>query len=198
MTPPPRRSHHRQTAKGVACYHPGYTLVEKLQTVSTKFRPAAGEQGFAHRLMRHYYDVYILLLRRPEVQAFARRGVQDSQGAALPPGRRKPTSPERRVPSQPQRAPPTRRPTTSRAASIMLAGHLSRTSSRPFAEMAPRAVKVEASRDRQLSLYSSHNWPAVYLGEPRTQPEIFAGRPKTQQFQKVPVLSENFLGCWSG
>ena len=27
-------------AKGVACYDPGYTFVEKLQTVSTKFRSA--------------------------------------------------------------------------------------------------------------------------------------------------------------
>jgi hypothetical protein len=56
-------------AKGVACYDLRYTFVEKLQTVSTKFRlqQQSGESpvGF----MRHYYDVYALL-QRPDVQAF--------------------------------------------------------------------------------------------------------------------------------
>src|SRR6266446_2006382 len=46
-------------AKAVACYDPGYTLVEKQQT--------SGE--LPSDFMRHYYDVYCLL-RRPEVQAF--------------------------------------------------------------------------------------------------------------------------------
>jgi len=56
-------------AKGVACYDPGYTFVEKLQTVSTKFRKQqeTGESPLA--FMRHYYDVYSLL-QRPEVHAF--------------------------------------------------------------------------------------------------------------------------------
>lgn len=56
-------------AKSVACYDPGYTLVEKLQTISTKFRKQQelGEQP--SDFMRHYYDVYSLL-KRPEVQAF--------------------------------------------------------------------------------------------------------------------------------
>lgn len=56
-------------AKGVACYDPGYTFVEKLQTVSTKFRRQQAENGSPVDFMRHYYDVYALL-RRPEVQAF--------------------------------------------------------------------------------------------------------------------------------
>jgi hypothetical protein len=56
-------------AKGVPCYAPGYTFVEKLQTVSTKFRQQqkTGESPIA--FMRHYSDVYNLL-KCPEVQAF--------------------------------------------------------------------------------------------------------------------------------
>jgi hypothetical protein len=56
-------------AKDVACYDAGYTFVEKLQTVSTKFRQQQASREFPLNFMRHYYDVYSLL-RRPEVQAF--------------------------------------------------------------------------------------------------------------------------------
>ncbi|MGO9428138.1 nucleotidyl transferase AbiEii/AbiGii toxin family protein [Rhodoblastus sp.] len=56
-------------AKAVACYDPGYTLVEKLQTISTKFRRQQETGEFPANFMRHYYDVYSLL-KRPEVQAF--------------------------------------------------------------------------------------------------------------------------------
>jgi predicted nucleotidyltransferase component of viral defense system len=56
-------------AKAVACYDPGYTLVEKLQTVSTKFRKQQASGEFPANFMRHYYDVFSLL-QRPEVQAF--------------------------------------------------------------------------------------------------------------------------------
>ena len=47
-------------AKGVACYDPGYTFVEKLQTVSTKFRLQQGSKGSPINFMRHYYDIYSL------------------------------------------------------------------------------------------------------------------------------------------
>jgi hypothetical protein len=56
-------------AKAVACYDPGYTFVEKLQTVSTKFRHQQDSNEFPINFMRHYYDIYSLL-RRPEVQTF--------------------------------------------------------------------------------------------------------------------------------
>ena len=56
-------------AKGVACYDPGYTLVEKLQTVSTKFRQQQKRKTSPTEIMRHYYDVWSLL-QRPEVQSF--------------------------------------------------------------------------------------------------------------------------------
>lgn len=48
-------------AKSIICYHPGYTLVEKLQTIATKFRneQANGTKGV--NFMRQYYDVYCLL-----------------------------------------------------------------------------------------------------------------------------------------
>lgn len=48
-------------AKAVACYHPGYTLVEKLQTVSTKYRKQQEAGGFPENFMRHYYDIFCLL-----------------------------------------------------------------------------------------------------------------------------------------
>jgi hypothetical protein len=56
-------------AKAVACYDPGYTLVEKLQTISTKYRRQQERGDMPVDFMRHYYDVYSLL-RQPSVQAF--------------------------------------------------------------------------------------------------------------------------------
>lgn len=53
----------------VACYHPGYTLVEKLQAISTKYRLQQETGSFPANFMRHYYDVYSLL-QRVEVQSF--------------------------------------------------------------------------------------------------------------------------------
>jgi hypothetical protein len=50
------------TAVGVQCYHPGYTLIEKLQTIIRKYRnkdnPGASDDK---NFMRQYYDVYCLL-----------------------------------------------------------------------------------------------------------------------------------------
>jgi len=58
-------------AQNVLCYSPAYTFVEKLQTVSTKYRQQqAAETGlFPKNFLRHYYDLYCLL-EHPEVQAF--------------------------------------------------------------------------------------------------------------------------------
>lgn len=56
-------------AKDVPCYDPGYTFVEKLQTISTKFRKQQADGSDPAEFMRHYYDVYALL-KRPEVQTF--------------------------------------------------------------------------------------------------------------------------------
>lgn len=59
-------------AVAVPCYSPAYTFVEKLQTVSTKFRQqqaAPSEAGFPKNFLRHYYDLYCLLAC-PEVLAY--------------------------------------------------------------------------------------------------------------------------------
>jgi hypothetical protein len=57
------------TAIDIACYMPGYSLVEKLQTIVRKFRreQETGEEN--PNYMRQYYDVSRLLLRE-DVQAF--------------------------------------------------------------------------------------------------------------------------------
>jgi hypothetical protein len=56
-------------AKAVACYDPRYTFVEKLQTISTKFRQQQEKKNSPLSSMRHYYDAYSLL-QRADVQAF--------------------------------------------------------------------------------------------------------------------------------
>lgn len=56
-------------AMAVPCYSPGYTLVEKLQTISTKYRRQRESGEFPANFMRHYYDV-ARLLGVAEVQAF--------------------------------------------------------------------------------------------------------------------------------
>jgi hypothetical protein len=48
-------------AVDITCYHPGYTFVEKLQTIATKFRQEQADGAERPNLMRQYYDVYCLL-----------------------------------------------------------------------------------------------------------------------------------------
>jgi len=54
----------------IHCYVPGYTLVEKLQAIVTKYRQHqhSGDK-FPPNFMRHYYDVFCLL-QNNGVQAF--------------------------------------------------------------------------------------------------------------------------------
>lgn len=56
-------------AVDIPCYALGYTLVEKLQTVSTKYRKQQETGNFAKNFLRHYYDIYCLL-EQAEAQAF--------------------------------------------------------------------------------------------------------------------------------
>lgn len=56
-------------AVDITCYHPGYTLVEKLQTIATKYRQEQETREERQNLMRQYYDVYCLLAL-PEIQRF--------------------------------------------------------------------------------------------------------------------------------
>lgn len=48
-------------AKQVPCYCPEYTFVEKLQTISTKYRLHQSNQTLPVNFLRHYYDIYKLL-----------------------------------------------------------------------------------------------------------------------------------------
>jgi len=56
-------------AIAVPCYAPTHTFVEKLQTISTKYRRLGESQAFPGNFLRHYYDVYCLL-GLEEVRAF--------------------------------------------------------------------------------------------------------------------------------
>lgn len=56
-------------AMAISCYHPGYTLVEKLQTIATKYRKLPTSEREIPNFMRQYYDVYCLL-GNEEVQSF--------------------------------------------------------------------------------------------------------------------------------
>jgi hypothetical protein len=49
-------------AKSVKCYLPEYTFIEKLQTISTKYRKNKNEKNESPvNFIRHYYDIYMLL-----------------------------------------------------------------------------------------------------------------------------------------
>ncbi|MDO8777428.1 MAG: nucleotidyl transferase AbiEii/AbiGii toxin family protein [Burkholderiaceae bacterium] len=56
----------------VLCYAPTHTFVEKLQTISTKYRRLGEAQAFPANFLRHYYDVYCLL-DLEEVQSFMKQ-----------------------------------------------------------------------------------------------------------------------------
>lgn len=59
-------------AVDVPCYAPTHTFVEKLQTISTKYRRLAEARQFPANFLRHYYDLYCLL-DLPEVQQFMKQ-----------------------------------------------------------------------------------------------------------------------------
>ncbi|MBS0251439.1 MAG: nucleotidyl transferase AbiEii/AbiGii toxin family protein [Proteobacteria bacterium] len=56
-------------ARAVLCYDPCFTFVEKLQTISTKFRQQQQTNDSPRPFMRHYYDVRALL-KLHDVQTF--------------------------------------------------------------------------------------------------------------------------------
>lgn len=55
-------------ALAVKCYCPEYTLVEKLQTVSTKYRQQRNSESMPINFLRHYYDIYRLLAQKSVLQ----------------------------------------------------------------------------------------------------------------------------------
>lgn len=48
-------------ALGIPCYYPEYTMVEKLNAISKKFRQQQQNTTMPVNFLRHYYDVYELL-----------------------------------------------------------------------------------------------------------------------------------------
>lgn len=56
-------------ALNVPCYHMGYTFVEKLQTIATKYRNMVESGNDQVNFIRQYYDIYYLL-QQPEVNEF--------------------------------------------------------------------------------------------------------------------------------
>ena len=67
-------------AIAVPCYAPTHTFVEKLQTISTKYRRLDEARQFPGNFLRHYYDVYCLL-GLDEVQAFMRKPAYQARKA---------------------------------------------------------------------------------------------------------------------
>ena len=59
-------------AVDVPCHVPTHTFVEKLQTISTKYRRLAEAKEFPANFLRHYYYVYCLLDIQ-EVHEFMKR-----------------------------------------------------------------------------------------------------------------------------
>lgn len=57
------------TAIDIICYDPGYTFVEKLQTIATKYRQEQSDSILRKNYMRQYYDIYCLL-KTQRVQDF--------------------------------------------------------------------------------------------------------------------------------
>lgn len=84
----------------VPCYEPGYTLVEKLQTISTKYRRQQAAGTMPQNFLRHYYDVFCLL-GDPEVQAFiGSESLSRAQASALPCCRREAARSQPSVPAR--------------------------------------------------------------------------------------------------
>ena len=49
------------TAKGIVCYNPEYTFIEKLDAVVRKYKKYQDTNNFSENFLRHYYDLYCLL-----------------------------------------------------------------------------------------------------------------------------------------
>lgn len=71
-------------AYGVPCYDPGYTLVEKLQTIATKYRRQQENGGFPENFMRHYYDVSRLLLDKSVLEFLGTKEYQAHKERRFP------------------------------------------------------------------------------------------------------------------
>ena len=71
-------------ALAVACYHPGHTLVEKLQAISTKFRQQQRAGLLPPNFMRHFYDIYCLLQDRTVQDFVGTQAYRDHKAKRFP------------------------------------------------------------------------------------------------------------------
>jgi predicted nucleotidyltransferase component of viral defense system len=65
----------------IPCYEPTHTFVEKLQTISTKYRRLVRAEQFPANFLRHYYDLYCLLAEQKvrqfiKTEAYEQRKLQ--------------------------------------------------------------------------------------------------------------------------
>ena len=72
-------------ASQIPCYDPGYTLVEKLQAIVTKYRnhQTSGEE-FPPNFMRHYYDVFCLLQNEAVQEFIGTDGYREHKNRRFP------------------------------------------------------------------------------------------------------------------
>jgi len=68
----------------ISCYRPGYTFVEKLQTIATKFRNEQEGTSVGSNFMRQYYDVYCLLGHKQVQDFIGTREYQSHKEARFP------------------------------------------------------------------------------------------------------------------
>jgi Nucleotidyl transferase AbiEii toxin, Type IV TA system len=68
----------------IPCYHPGFTFVEKLQTIATKFRQEQSSGIERPNLMRQYYDVYCLLSHEEVLRFIGTQEYLDHKVARFP------------------------------------------------------------------------------------------------------------------
>ena len=72
------------TAVDIICYDPGYTFVEKLQTVATKYRQEQTDGIVRKNYMRQYYDLYCLLKTKHVLDFIKTEAYQEHKKARFP------------------------------------------------------------------------------------------------------------------
>lgn len=71
-------------ATNIICYHPGYTFVEKLQTIATKYRLEQTGQKERANYMRQYYDVFCCLDNDTVLEFIGSQEYQDHKKSRFP------------------------------------------------------------------------------------------------------------------
>ncbi len=72
------------TAVDITCYDPGYTFVEKLQTIATKYRQEQNDGIIRKNYMRQYYDLHCLLKTKQVFEFIKTEAYQVHKKARFP------------------------------------------------------------------------------------------------------------------